>query len=82
MVERYGSRVFLVRLLNFPKAFFLPYLFPEKFRDGHGRQLSSKELMCRKGWKIFTCLGIDSYRDKGGAVLRIDAMFPTGFPNA
>src|SRR5260221_9454998 len=57
-------------------------LFSFAFRVGHEHQLSSNELMCRKGWKLFTCLEMVSHRDKGGAVLRIDVMFLRGFPNA
>ena len=61
---------------------FLPFLLPENFRVGHERQLNSNEFMCRKGWKVFTCLEMVSYRDKRGAVLQIDAMVLRGFPNA
>ena len=77
-----GCPLFVSQTL--PRFLFSPIFFQQSFGLGTNVncQLSFKEHMCRKGWKIFTCLEIVSYRDKRGAVLQIDAMFFNGFPNA
>lgn len=70
-----GCPLFVSQTL--PRFLFSPIFFEQSFGLGTNVncQLSFKEHMCRKGWKISTCLEVVSYRDKRGAVLQIDAMF-------